>query len=129
MHLLDSNICIAILNGDPEARQRIRTLGARTIGLPSIVVAELAYGAWKSQSKSQALAKIFDLIADHRVVDFDEAAAQQYGRIRAALHRTGQLIGPNDLLIAAIALAHDATLVTRNVREFARVDGLKIETI
>ncbi|MFZ3193485.1 MAG: PIN domain-containing protein, partial [Moraxellaceae bacterium] len=62
-----------------------------------------------------------------RVVDFDAEAALRYGEIRAALKRAGQLIGDNDLLIAAHALALDAILVTNNTREFERVGGLKLE--
>ena len=58
---------------------------------------------------------------------FDDLAAEAYGRIRARLEQAGQLIGPNDLLIAAIAVAHQVTLVTHNTREFQRVEGLQID--
>jgi len=128
MHLLDSNICIGILNGDLQIRQGMKTLGVKVVGLPAVVLGELAYGAWKSQNPSRALAKIQDLKGDYPVIGFDEECAIQYGRIRAELQRAGLLIGANDLLIAATALAHNSTLVTRKVREFSRVLGLRIET-
>ena len=125
MYLLDTNICIALMNGEIEARQQIRKLSIDEIGLPAIVLAELAFGAWKAGYVARSLAKLSEVIQSYKLIHFDEAAAMQYGRIRADLQRAGTPIGPNDYLIAATALALDATLITRNVREFERVPGLR----
>ena len=92
-----------------------------------MVKAELYYGAyWSAQSDSN-LALLDQFCARFVSLPFDDDAAIVYGRIRADLRSKGTPIGPNDLMIAAIALVHDATLVTHNVKEFARVNGLSLE--
>ena len=125
MYLLDSNICIALMKGELEARRQIRAFPVTEIGLPAIVVAELAFGAWKAEFVGRSLANLDEMLKSFHVVPFDESAAMQYGRIRAELQKAGTPIGPNDYLIAATALAQDATLITRNVREFERIPGLR----
>ena len=125
MYLLDTNICIALMKGEAEARKQIRNFAVNEIGLPAIVVAELAFGAWKAEFVGRSLANLEEILKVYRVIPFDEAAAMQYGRIRSELQKAGTPIGPNDYLIAAIALAQDATLITRNVREFERIPGLR----
>jgi tRNA(fMet)-specific endonuclease VapC len=97
------------------------------IALCSIVKAELHYGALRSGNPQAALAKLEVFLAPYRSLPFDDRCAAAYGRIRARLAQLGSLIGPNDLLIAAIAAVHGATLVTHNVREFSRVEGLTYE--
>jgi tRNA(fMet)-specific endonuclease VapC len=125
MYLLDTNICIALMKGEAEARKQIRNFAVNEIGLPSIVVAELAFGAWKAEFVARSLANLEEILKAYKVIPFDEAAAMQYGRIRSELQKAGTPIGPNDYLIAAIALAQNATLITRNVREFERIPGLR----
>ncbi len=125
MYLLDTNICIALMKGEAEARKQIRNFAVNEIGLPAIVVAELAFGAWKAEFVGRSLANLEEILKVYRVIPFDEAAAMQYGRIRSELQKAGTPIGPNDYLIAAIALAQNATLITRNVREFERIPGLR----
>jgi tRNA(fMet)-specific endonuclease VapC len=125
MYLLDTNICIALMKGEAEARRQIRNFAVNEIGLPSIVVAELAFGAWKAEFVARSLANLEEILKAYKVIPFDEAAAMQYGRIRSELQKAGTPIGPNDYLIAAIALAQNATLITRNVREFERIPGLR----
>jgi tRNA(fMet)-specific endonuclease VapC len=93
----------------------------------SIVKAELHYGALRSKNPPQALAKLEEFLAPFRSLPFDDHCAEAYGRIRARLAQTGSLIGPNDLLIAAIAVVNGAILITHNTREFIRVEGLAIE--
>jgi tRNA(fMet)-specific endonuclease VapC len=93
----------------------------------SIVKAELHYGALRSNNPPQALAKLAEFLAPFQSLPFHDQCAADYGRIRARLAQTGSLIGPNDLLIAAIAVVHGAILVTHNTREFRRVEGLAIE--
>jgi tRNA(fMet)-specific endonuclease VapC len=125
MYLLDTNICIALMKGEAEARRQIRNFAVNEIGLPAIVVAELAFGAWKAEFAGRSLANLEEVLKVYKVIPFDEAAAMQYGRIRSEMQKAGTPIGPNDYLIAAITLALDATLITRNVREFERIPGLR----
>lgn len=95
--------------------------------LSSVVKAELLAGAHKSARASQNLLVFRSFFAALPSVDFDDSAAEHYGRLRAQLERAGTPIGPNDLLIASIALANDLTLVTHNTREFSRVPGLQLD--
>jgi tRNA(fMet)-specific endonuclease VapC len=124
-YLLDSNICIAAMKREPVVMARLDEFPAGTIALPSIVVAELSYGASKSQNVSRSLQALALLTDQVPTVPFDFTAAHYYGRIKALLQREGTPIGPNDYLIAAIALAQNSTLITRNVREFERIPGLR----
>jgi len=93
----------------------------------SVFRAELKYGAGKSQARNHALAELDRFLATFESLPFGDSAADQYGRIRASLDREGTPIGPNDLPIAAIAVANGAILVTNNSREFARVPNLRWE--
>lgn len=127
-YLLDSNAFIDVLSARrPEVARRFVALRPEDVLLSSIVVAELRFGADKSERPSSNHARLDRLIEEVTPLDFDLAAAFEYGRIRAHLQALGTLIGPNDLLIAAHALALRAVLVTDNVREFGRVEGLTIE--
>lgn len=127
-YLLDTNTCIAYLNGRAVGvRRRLQALPPTDVALCSVVRAELLYGARKSTNPSGVLAKLQRFFAPFTSVPFDDAAAQAYGTVRADLERAGKPIGPNDLLIAAIALARGLTLVTHNTGEFQRVAGLTIE--
>jgi tRNA(fMet)-specific endonuclease VapC len=93
----------------------------------SIVKAELYYGANRSYRKPQTLAALEEFLNLFTSLPFDDSAARVYGKIRAELSSKGIPIGPNDLMIASIALANEVTLVTHNSREFGRVDALLIE--
>jgi len=81
----------------------------------------------KSTRMTENLALLDELFADFTSVPFDDEAARKYGEIRSNLARKGTPIGPNDLMIAAIALAHESVLITHNIREFKRVTGLEVE--
>jgi len=127
MILLDTNICIYLINARPPGVlahfQRYR-LGE--IGLCSIVAAELTYGVAKSQS-ARNRAALEMCLAPMDILPFDEKAIWVYGELRAELERLGQPIGALDTMIAAHALSRDAILVTNNTREFSRVAGLRLE--
>ncbi|MBN2574117.1 MAG: type II toxin-antitoxin system VapC family toxin [Deltaproteobacteria bacterium] len=124
--LLDTNVCIGILTGrSPQAVERLRRLSPSDVRVASVVRAELLFGARNSSRVEGNLALLATFLAPFASVPFDDMAADYYGRIRADLHRAGEIIGPNDMLIAATALAHDLVLVTRNVKEFGRVPGLR----
>jgi tRNA(fMet)-specific endonuclease VapC len=128
IYLLDTNTCIRYLNGQSAAvKARLEQLNRQDVNLCSIVKAELLYGAQKSRIRERMIAGLIHFFVGFVSLPFDDRAAEVYGTIRADLERQGTPIGPNDLLIAAIALANGAILVTHNSREFSRVAGLKTE--
>ena len=97
------------------------------IALCSVVKAELLFGALRSEQKESNYQLLQKLFSPLRSFEFDDNAAEHYAQIRADLTTQGNLIGANDLLIAAIARANKATLITHNAGEFSRVQGLLIE--
>ena len=128
IYFLDTNICIHIISGASERiLNKIQKIGIDSVALPSVVAAELLYGAYKSVKREHNLAKIYQFIRQFTIVGFDSATIQAYGEIRAELERKGTPIGSNDYFIAAIAKGHNAILVTNNTREFNRVSNLTIE--
>lgn len=128
IYLLDTNTCIAYLNVRSNAvKRRLGRTKDRDIMVCSVVKAELFAGARRSRDLKRTLDKQRQFLGRFRSLPFDDRAADVYGRLRADLERLGKPIGSNDLLIAAIALANDLTLVTHNTREFGRIDGLRIE--
>lgn len=127
-YLLDSNIIVAGIRGEPRALlNRLTGLAPSRLLLSSVVRAELLYGAEKAQRGAQARAALAVFVEGMTLASFDDADAEAYGRVRAALERKGASIGPMDLLVAAQAVARELTLVTGNVREFRRVQGLACE--
>ena len=127
MILLDTNICIYIINARPPGVlahfERYR-LG--DVGISSVVASELAYGVAKSRSvRNRQALEMF--LAPLEVLPFDEGAVWVYGDLRAVLERDGRSIGALDTMIAAHALSLDATLVTNNFREFSMVPRLNLE--
>ena len=127
MILLDTNICIHVINAKPPAvLELFRQHRMGEIGLCSVVAAELAYGVAKSGSaRNRQALEMF--LAPLIILPFDEAALWAYGDLRAELERKGTPIGALDTMIAAHALSQQSTLVTNNIREFARVPGLALE--
>jgi tRNA(fMet)-specific endonuclease VapC len=125
--LLDTNICIHIINARPAAvLERFRLYRMGEIGVSSVVAAELTYGVVKSgSSRNRQALEMF--LAPLIILPFDEAVIWAYGELRAELERRGTLIGSLDTMIAAHAIRQQAPLVTNNTREFARVPGLRLE--
>jgi tRNA(fMet)-specific endonuclease VapC len=125
--MLDTNICIYIRqNRPPKVLARFRRLKPGDAVLSVITYGELAYGVEKSQHKTKALQQLAELAQLLPVMPLPEESAQAYGESRAALERQGQIIGNNDLWIAAHAKAANLTLITNNEREFKRIPGLKV---
>ena len=127
MILLDTNICIHVINAKPPAvLERFRQYRMGEVGLCSVVAAELAYGVAKSGSaRNRQALEMF--LAPLIILPFDDEAVWAYGNLRAELERKGTPIGALDTMIAAHALSQQSTLVTNNTREFARVPGLALE--
>ncbi|MBI3850621.1 MAG: type II toxin-antitoxin system VapC family toxin [Verrucomicrobia bacterium] len=126
--LLDTNAWIVYLK-TPQSpiRTRLQTLRPSDLVLCSVVKAELLHGAEKYGNRERRLGILRELFAPYASLPFDDAAAAQYGQMRHELEVGGNVIGPNDLMIAAIALANNHTLVTHNTAEFSRVPGLALE--
>lgn len=127
-YLLDTNVCIRYLSGrSPALRQKLPTVPSNAILICSVVKFELIYGAMRSQTPTRSLSKQEEFWRQFASLSFDDDAARLCGQLRADLAQKGTPIGPYDLQIAAIALNHDLILVTHNIAEFSRVEGLKIE--
>ncbi|MCJ7748098.1 MAG: type II toxin-antitoxin system VapC family toxin [Desulfobacterales bacterium] len=126
MILLDTNVVVAFLNGDKSILKRIR-VEIDEIGLSTLVVAELDYGAKVSQRSEDNLEKLYRLLEIIQVVPFDIECAKIFGTIKSKLRSLGKPTGEVDALIAATAMVHEATLVTTNKKHFENIEGLKIE--
>jgi tRNA(fMet)-specific endonuclease VapC len=126
--LLDTNTCIRFMNGRaPAVKERLIATTDDDVAVCSVVKAEMFAGAEKSRDPRRSRALQDEFFARYVSLPFDDRAADTYARIRAHLEKQGTPIGPNDLMIAAIALAHGLTLVTHNSDEFARVPDLLME--
>lgn len=127
-YLLDTDTSIYIIKKKPESvLRRLRSEGIEQVALSTITVAELEHGVAKSQRPEQNRLALMEFLLPFVLLDFDHAAAQAYGAIRAGLEARGSPIGPMDLLLAAQAVSRGLVLVTNNVREFKKVAGLRIE--
>lgn len=127
IYLLDTNFCIELLNQrDSQAARKLAAVRPQDVHLCSVVKAELYHGVYKSgrEANSNLVRSFFALFES---LPFDDRSAEIYGRLRTDLEKHGKLIGPNDLLIASIALANGATLITHNTGEFSRIPDLIIE--
>lgn len=125
--LLDTNICIYVINKRPLSILQKFEEFASQLAISSITLAELRFGAANSSKPEHNHQQVSDFCRYLEVAPFEEQAAFYYGEVRTLLKRQGQLIGDNDLLISGHALALEAVLVTNNVKEFNRVPNLRVE--
>lgn len=127
MFILDSNTISYYFRGDPKVVERLQALRPADLGVPAVVEYELRYGLLRLPAEAAVprLEALTRILRPLRILPFDSECAHYAARTRAGLESLGMPIGPHDLLIAATALCHQATLVTRNVREFSRVPGLQ----
>lgn len=128
-YMLDTNICIYLIKGIMlRVLEKFAAFNRADVCISSIVLAELEFGACKSANPQKNRSAYQTFLKGIKILPFDRAAAIEYGDIKAELERRGTPIGANDLLIAAHAKSLSLPLVTNNIKEFERVDGLKVET-
>ena len=125
---LDTNTVIHFFRGAGHVAERLLAVPPSRIALPAVVLYEIEVGMARSPAGERRREQLAELTAVTTLLPFGEDEARAASRVRVALELAGQPIGPLDVLIAGTALAHSATLVTRNVREFSRVEGLQVES-
>ena len=126
-YLLDTNTCVFLMKNIVSVVERYKTNKHDGIAISAITAAELHFGVYNSSDPEKNGTSLSNFFIGVEILDFDDIAAVEYGRIRAYLRKQGTPIGPLDMLIAAHAKAKGFTLVTNNTREFARVPGLTLE--
>ena len=126
---LDTNVIVSILRENPNQTvlNKLEACPKKEFKLPSMVKAELIAGALKSQKNKVNLESVEKITSGFEIVPFDNAASILYGKLKADMIKKGNIIGPNDMVIAATVLSRGGILVTNNTREFIRVEGLMIE--
>lgn len=128
MYLLDTNICIYIINNNPRTVvEKIKTFEPDQIKISAISVAELEYGIAKSKYRQKNRSALLDFLSAFSIIPFDDNDAEVFGLIRADLERRGQIIGSYDMEIAAQAIAKHYTLVSNNTAEFERIPMLQLQ--
>lgn len=126
-YMLDTNICIYVMNERPPEIKQLFNQHMGQLCISSITLAELHYGAHRSSKAAHNLSVINEFCKHLEVLPFDEEASAAYGVLRAVLQGQGVPIGSNDMLIAAHAIALGLVIVTNNEKEFSRVQGLSCE--
>ena len=126
-HLLDTNVCIALMRGHSGVRERMKDYSPNDLAISTVTLFELLAGARRCRNPPREEARIAAMIAPIHLVPFDADAASKSAEIRYDLALQGKPIGPYDLQIAGQALAIDCILVTHNTAEFQRVAGLRLE--
>ena len=128
MFLLDTNICIYIINKRPQRVLDIfNTIDIRELKLSSVTMAELEYGASKSAFRERNRRALMAFASAFEIVPFDDTDAEIFGLLRADLERRGVPIGPYDMQIASQAINRGYAVVTNNISEFTRIHGLRLE--
>lgn len=127
-YMLDTNVCIHVMKTyPPELREKFNALAAQ-LCISSITLGELYYGAEKSARRAENLMAIEHFVARLDVLPFGDKAAAHYGQLRAELERAGMPCGPHDMQIGGHARSEGLILVTNNMREFARMPGVRAES-
>ena len=111
----------------PEVLQKFKSIGVGKVGISSITVSELHYGAYKSNHIKKNINRLDEFLSPFEIFSYDENASRYYGKIRSQLEKQGNIIGPLDMLIAAHALSNNLILITNNVKEFMRIKSLQVE--
>jgi len=125
-YLLDTSTCIFALNSERQVVDAMRRNRDKGVCISTITLGELEYGVFNSKYQESNRNRLQSFAPLIQCLEFDTYAAHQYGRLRADLKRSGCLIGHLDMLIAAHAMSRALILVTNNVKEFSRIDGLEV---
>jgi len=126
--MLDTNICIYIIkNKHEQVKEKFKTYSIGDLTLSIITVSELYYGAYKSQYIEKNLLALEHFLKPFNIAEYDIKTSIEYGKTRASLEKSGKVIGGLDMMIASHAKSLNMTLVTNNIREFEKVEGLIVE--
>lgn len=116
------------MNNHPaEVLEKFKNVDVGEVGISSISVSELHYGAFKSKKITQNIKRLEEFLYPFSILSYDEIASKEYGKIRSQLEKKGKVIGPLDMLIATHAISKNLTLITNNTKEFDRIERLKAE--
>lgn len=127
-YMLDTNICIYLMNGkDDKLAMKFNKNNPNDLCISNITYSELMYGVEKSKNKELDFSRLLLFLSEINILNYDFNASEEYGRIRILLEKKGNIIGSNDLFIAAHAKSLGLTLITNNEKEFSKVNGLKVE--
>lgn len=129
-YLFDTNICIYLINNKFDyLKEKVEYSGIEEIAISTLTIAELEFGIAKSKSpyKQENRIALLEFLTPFKFLSFEQNDAYEYAQIRNDLQRSGSIIGNMDMLIGAQALSNDLILVTNNVKEFERINGLRIE--
>ena len=128
MYLLDTNMCIFAIKRKPEkVFDLIKSKTNEGIFISSLTIAELEFGVQNSERIEKNRIALLKFISFFNILNFDDSDAIDYGKIKVKLRKNGEIIGPIDMLLAAQAINKDMIFITNNVREFNRIEGLKVE--
>lgn len=127
-YLLDTNICIYLIKKrPPEVLEQFRCHSPQEVAICTVTLYELEYGVQKSQFRQRSQDALAKFLLPLNILDMDGPSATEAALVRAELEKKGMVIGPYDILIAGVARSRGMTLVTNNIREFKRIDGLNLE--
>jgi tRNA(fMet)-specific endonuclease VapC len=127
-YMLDTHICIYIIRAKPvKVLKKLRSFDIADIVISAITHSEFEYGVTKSSRRKKNQEALTQFLSPLEIVPYDNKAAVNYGQIRSHLERKGAILGAMDLLIGVHAQSIPVTLVTKNLREFKRIPGLRVE--
>jgi len=126
-YLLDTNICIYLINGNETLKKKIKEIGVFSLSISNATLAELYFGAYNSQKVDANLQRINEFKKNLIVYSDNNASAKAFGRFKSKLRSEGNIIEDFDILIASVAFVNNCTLVTNNPNHFERIDELNVE--
>ena len=127
MYLLDTNICIYLTNGNSQLKEKVNEIGVFSIGIANVTLAELYFGAYNSKNINENLRNISIFRRNLNIYSDNIESAELFGKIKAKLKSSGDIIADFDILITSIAMSNNCILVTNSIRHFERIESIKIE--
>ncbi len=126
-HVLDTDTIIYFLKGDRDIVLRVLSVPPESLYTTIINYAELMFGAYNSLKLKENLSKVKGFLSKIKILGFDEASGETFGKLKATLRKKGLSIADLDLMIASICIVNDGTLITNNIRDFGKIKELRIE--